>query len=142
MSNDAISALAAEGILKVFRQQENAWSEGDAQRYAETFAEDCTCTNIFGDTYIGRQAVAFRMSEILSGMFKGSKLELNARRMALVQPDVAAVDIDACVHSRQSPAVGVQTADGRLRTAMLQVLVCENGAWRVAAFHNVQRKSS
>ncbi len=136
MQSPTVPPPVPEAVLKLLEQQSRAWNAGDAALYAATFAEDSTSTNIFGDTYLGRAAVTARMSEILGSMFKGSTLKLDVRRMALVRPDVAIVDADARVYG-----CGGLGSHGPLRTAMLQVLVCQDGAWRVVAFHNVQCKS-
>jgi uncharacterized protein (TIGR02246 family) len=142
MAEQTTPATTAESICAVFSRQASAWNAGDAKQYAATFATDTTATNIFGDSYLGREALHARMAEILGGVFKGSTLRLDVRRMALPRPDVAIVDLDARVHGGQGLPSEMLAADGSLRTAMLQVLVRENDGWRVAAFHNVLVRKS
>jgi hypothetical protein len=66
----------------------------------------------------------------------GSTLHLHVRRLQCLRPDVAIVDVDADVTGHRAPALGATSPDGVLRTAMLQVLAEEGGAWHVVAFHN------
>ncbi len=136
-STPTISIRTDEAIQQLFDRQVRAWNAGDADLYAQTFAENVTATNILGDNYVGRQALASRMAEILGSIFKGSTLELGVRRIAFVRADVAVVDLEARVTGFQRLPPGVTAPDGVLRTAMLQLVAKEEDAWRAAAFHNV-----
>jgi hypothetical protein len=74
----------------------------------------------------------------LVGMAAGDPLHRRRRGETLqcLWPDVAVVDVDASVTGHRAPALGATSPDGVLRTAMLQVLAEEGGAWHVVAFHN------
>jgi uncharacterized protein (TIGR02246 family) len=129
-----------EAIRALLEEQTTAWNKGDAQRYAETFAEDVTCTNILGDTYFGRSALLDRIAEILRTVFRGSTLQFNVRRRKFIRSDIAVIDIDSELVGYQSLPPGVAATDGVLRTTLLEVIVREGELWRVAAFHNVDLK--
>ncbi len=129
-----------QAIRAVLEQQTTAWNAGDAKRYAATFAQNATATNVLGDRYSGKEAVSARMADILRTVFKGSKLELKVRRLRFIEADVTVVDIDAEVRGYRALPPAVVATDGVLRTAMLQVIIREGERWRVAAFHNVDVK--
>jgi uncharacterized protein (TIGR02246 family) len=43
-------------VWNVVQEEITAWNSGDAKAYSHHFAEDCTCTNIRGQFFTGRQA--------------------------------------------------------------------------------------
>lgn len=129
------------GIHQVLEQQVAAWNRGDAAAYAENFAEDGTFTNLLGMYFEGKQAFQERHDQIFKTSYKGSKKQEDVVSIRFVRPDVAIVETLQSVTGYQKLLPGT-TADakGRLRTRLLQVMVKENGVWKIATYHNIDVK--
>ena len=128
-------------IRTILEQEQAAWNAGDAEAYSRSFHPEGSFTNIVGDTQFGHEIFMERHAAIFQTIFRGSRLSLTIRRIHFPVPGTAIVDTDAAVESYQALPPGVSpSSDGVLRTRLLQVLVKENGAWWVAAYHNVDVK--
>jgi hypothetical protein len=70
-------------------------------------------------------------------------LALRVRRVRFLRPDVAIVEIDTEVSGlRRIPPVVYVDAEKVLRTRLQQVMAKTGTDWMVAAFHNVDVKTS
>jgi uncharacterized protein (TIGR02246 family) len=95
-----------------------------------------------GTVFYGRSALQERVSAIFATVFKNSVLTHKIQKIRFVRPDVAIVDITTEMTGYRALPPGVKaSADGKLRTSMLQVMVKQHGAWWVNAFHNVDVKT-
>ena len=64
------------------------------------------------------------------GVFKGTTLSMTVRKLRLVRPDVALIDIDVGVFACHARPPGVQArSDGALRACLLMVLTKDHGKW-------------
>ena len=71
-------------------------------------------------------------------MFRETTLAMTINKLRFVRPDVAIADIDTELSgARLRPQGGAVGPDGVLRSRLLMVLVKEQGAWWIAAYHNV-----
>ena len=132
-SETALRAIVAE--------QAAAWNAGDGAGYSARVAPDASFTNIFGMVMYGAPAFAKRHSEILSTFFKGTTKTHVVRRIRMVTPDVAIVDIDNEVKGIKTMPAGIALPPGGvLKTQLMQVFVRRNGQWWVEAYHNVDTK--
>ena len=128
-------------IRKILEQEQAAWNAGDAEAYSRAFHPEGSFTNIVGDTQFGHEIFMERHAAIFQTIFRGSRLSLIVRRISFPVPGTAIVDTDAAVEGYQDLPPGVvPSSDGVLRTRLLQVMVKENEAWWVAAYHNVDVK--
>jgi uncharacterized protein (TIGR02246 family) len=119
-----------------------AWHEGDAAAYGARYQAGATFTNVFGDFYVGREEFDRRHDDVFRGIFKGTTLTLEIRKLRFVRADVAVVDIVTAVGGAQIRPPGVDVgADGTLRSSLLMVLTKEHGRWEIAAYHNVWRSA-
>jgi uncharacterized protein (TIGR02246 family) len=133
--------VVEDDVRRVLADQEAAWNAGDADRYAACFHADGTFTNVFGDRYIGRDAFRARHAAIFNTFARGSKVSLIVSRVSLPVPGVAIVDVDCTLQTRAAaPTALPPSADGIVRTSLLEVLVKDEGEWRIAAYHNVDVK--
>lgn len=114
-------------IESLVRDLVSAWNRGDAVAFAKRFRSDGTFTNVNGSTFEGHAAFEQRHREILAGPLKGSITTMAPRRVQLVRPDVAVVDVDC------STIVGVAPP---IQSKLLLVLTREGSEWSIAAFHN------
>ncbi|HEX4913726.1 MAG TPA: SgcJ/EcaC family oxidoreductase [Vicinamibacterales bacterium] len=129
----AIRAIVAEQAAK--------WNAGDGAGYSARVAPEASFTNIFGMVMYGAPAFAKRHAEILGTFFKGTTKTHTVRRIRLITPDVAIVDIDNEVRGIKTMPAGIAVPPGGvLKTQLMQVFVRRNGQWWVEAYHNVDTK--
>jgi uncharacterized protein (TIGR02246 family) len=119
----------------------DAWNRGDAIAYGAHYGPDATFTNANGAFYVGRDEFDRRHAAIFQGIFKGTTLAYAIKKLRFIRSDVSVLDIDATLSGCLTPPPGAAAGpDGALRSCLLMVLVKEDGAWWIAAYHNVWRK--
>jgi uncharacterized protein (TIGR02246 family) len=125
-------------ITELIRAMTAAWQRGDAKAYGARCRADTTFTNVFGDFYMGRQDFDRRHKEIFAGIFRGTTLSMQIRKLRFVRPDVAVADIVTTLAGAKLRPAGVGAGpDGALHTALLMVLTKEREQWEISAYHNV-----
>jgi len=117
-----------EAVDQLLGELAGAWNAGDARAYGARFCPDATITNTDGTLDLGRDEFVRHAEEAFQGVLAGTRLSLAVRKLRLVRPDVAVVDLDL----RISGVPG-----GELRTSLMLVLVAENDRWWITAQHNV-----
>ena len=117
-----------EAVDQLLGELAGAWNAGDARAYGARFCPDATITNTDGTLDLGRDEFVRHAEEAFQGVLAGTQLSLAVRKLRLVRPDVAVVDLDL----RISGVPG-----GELRTSLMLVLVAENDHWLITAQHNV-----
>ena len=122
--NAAVDQLAGEIT--------GAWNAGDARAYGARYSPDGTFTNTDGTVDLGRDEVVRTAEKAFQGVLAGTRLSLAVRKLRLIRPDVAVVDLDARVSGMPS---------GEVRISQLLVLVEEDGGWRITAQHNVMQSA-
>jgi uncharacterized protein (TIGR02246 family) len=132
--NEAVDRLSGELI--------EAWNAGDARAYGARFCPDVTFTNTDGTVDLGRDEVVRHAEEAFRGVLAGTKLSLAVRKLRLVRPDVAVVDLDLRISGIPvSPPEASNGSDGEVRTSLMLVLLEEDGSWWITAHHNVMRSA-
>ena len=125
-------------IQKLIDELTGAWKRGDPKAYGARVMANATFTNVNGELYVGREAFDRRHAEIFGGVFRGTTLAMTINKLRFVRPDVAIADIDTEVSGSRLRPQGVAVGpDGVLRSRLLMALVKEQGAWWIAAYHNV-----
>jgi uncharacterized protein (TIGR02246 family) len=109
-----------------------AWNRADAAALASHVQKDITFTVLDGGLFEGRDVFESKHRGILTGAFKGTTLAFRARRVKLLRPDVAIVDVETSMN-------GVDRA--HLQTSLLLVLEKDGPEWLIAAFHNTAQRS-
>jgi len=118
----------------------DAWRRGDAKTFGARYQADGTFTNVFGDFYVGHADFDRRHDDVFRGIFRGSTLRMEIRKLRFLRPDVAAVDIATTLAGVAVRPPGVEPGPGgTLHSSLLMVLVKERGRWEIAAYHNVWR---
>jgi uncharacterized protein (TIGR02246 family) len=134
----AMPAADESEIQALIHALTDAWKRGDAKAYGTRFLPEATFTNVNGEFYVGREEFDRRHAEVFGGVFRGTALAMMVKKLRFVRPDVAIVDVDTEVSGTQLRPPGVAVdLDGTLRSRLLMALVREQGAWWIAAYHNV-----
>jgi uncharacterized protein (TIGR02246 family) len=128
MIMDQVAVNAAVGQL--LGEIAEAWNAGDARAYAARYCPDGTFTNTDGTLDLGRDEVVHTAEGAFQGVLAGTKLSPTVRKIRLVRPDVAVVDLD----TRVSGMPG-----GEVRISQMLVLVEEDDRWWITAQHNVMQ---
>ena len=109
-----------------------AWNAGDARAYGARYCPDGTFTNTDGTLDLGRDEVVRTAGEAFQGVLAGTKFSTAVRKVRLVRPDVAVVDLDTRVSG---------TPGGEVRISQMLVLVEEDDRWWITAQHNVMQSA-
>jgi len=127
-----------EAIDRLLGELAEAWNAGDARAYGARFSPDVTFTNSDGTVDLGRDEVVRHAGEAFQGVLAGTKLSLAVRKLRLVRPDVAVVDLDLRISGMPvlPPGTG-NGSGGEVRTSLLLVLLEEDDGWWITAHHNV-----
>jgi uncharacterized protein (TIGR02246 family) len=131
-----VAQPSEEAALRaIVTEQAVAWNAGNAAGYAARVAPEASFTNIFGMVMYGGEAFAKRHAEILATFYKGTTKTHVIRRIRLITPDVASVDIDNEVRGIKAMPAGVPVPPGGvLKTQLMEVFVKRNGEWWVEAY--------
>ena len=126
-------------IRKIIQEQESAWNAGSARRYCTRIRMDASLTNFLGGVD-GREAIEGRMSEMFA-VFKNTRISMKIQQIRF-EGNVALVEIDTEVNALKTSPPGLRvSADGKLRTRLLEVMVNERDTWSVLALHDVDVKT-
>ena len=127
-----------QAVGQLLGELTEAWNSGDARAYGARFCPDVTFTNTDGTVDLGRDEVVRHAGEAFQGVLAGTKLSLAVRKLRLVRPGVAVVDLDLRISGAPVPPPGSGNGSGgEVRTSLMLVLVEEDDRWWITAHHNV-----
>jgi uncharacterized protein (TIGR02246 family) len=130
-----------DSIRKIIKEQENGWNSSSARRYCSRLQGDASLTSFQGSVYEGRDEIEDRMADLFANFFKGTRISMKLRKIRL-ESNVAIVEVDTELNAVKTLPPGIRaSADGKLRTRLLEVMVYEGNAWSVVALHNVDVKT-
>ena len=121
----AIEALVA--------RLEAAWNAADPTAFAAEFTVDADFANVRGDYSSGCDAIVHGHAAIWQSIYAGSTIRYSLSRLRPLAPGVLLAHLDAHLRVPAGPLAGDIIAIPSL------VLVSEDGAWRIASFHNTAR---
>jgi uncharacterized protein (TIGR02246 family) len=129
-------------ISKIIKEQESGWNASNARRYCARLGLDATLTSFQGGVYEGRDEIEERMADLFANFFKGTRISMKVRKIRF-EGSVAIVEIDTELNAVKALPPGIRaSADGKLQTRLLEVMVYERGTWSVIALHNVDVKTA
>jgi len=127
-----------QAVGQLLGELTEAWNSGDARAYGARFCPDVTFTNTDGTVDLGRDEVVRHAGEAFQGVLAGTKLSLAVRKLRLVRPGVAVVDLDLRISGVPVPPPGPGNGSGgEVRTSLMLVLAEEDDHWWITAHHNV-----
>ena len=131
-----------EAVDQLLGELAEAWNAGDARAYGARFCPDVTFTNTDGTVDLGRDEVVRHAEEAFHGVLAGTKLSLAVRKLRLLRPDVAVIDLDLRISGLPVPPPGTSNGPGgEVRTSLMLVLVEEDDRWQITAHHNVMQSA-
>jgi uncharacterized protein (TIGR02246 family) len=128
-------------IRKIIKEQESGWNSSNARRYCARLQQDASLTSFQGAVYEGRDEIEGRMAELFANFFRGTRISMKIRKIRF-EGNVAIVEIDTEATALKTLPPGIRaSADGKLRTRLLEVMVNDNNTWSVLALHEVDVKT-
>jgi len=125
---------AADAMLNRFL---DSWNHADGQAYGENYWPEAELVDPSGAVVEGKAAIVQEHVDLWNGMFKGSHITGNGRRIRMLGPNYMMVDLDLEVSNvRQLPPGSPAYADRVLRNHLKHILQKRNGAWKVIAAQN------
>ena len=137
MPGIAHETSSRHSIQAIVAAQDSAWADGDAVAFSAPMHPDVVFTNVVGMFSVGRVPFEAQHARIFATFYKGSRLKQLIQLIAFIRPDIAIVDTLTEVTEFSALPPGTEAVDGVLRTRLEQVMVCNNGQWTIASFHNV-----
>jgi uncharacterized protein (TIGR02246 family) len=117
----------AQGILD---RLEAAWNGADGAAYGEPFTADADFVAIRGDLHHGREAIAHGHKFIFDNVYTGSTSRFEVLQARPLDDRVVLVHARMTVDSPAGPLPGEHESTATV------VLVENDGAYEIAAFHN------
>jgi uncharacterized protein (TIGR02246 family) len=129
----------ATEVARLLETLARGWNAGSGATYASAFAEDADFINIIGMHARGRDLIARGHDELLSTIFRGTRMTAVVDSVRFLRPDVATVEA----------TLSLQRADGQPftfsdpsrppmpHTRAGYVATKERGTWSIAVFRNM-----
>lgn len=120
------------GLVDAFVE---GWNAGDGEACARPFAEDAEFVAVTGLKAYGRDLIARGHAEILSSVFRGTRLSATVESIRFIRPDVAIMDVTM----RLAYADGRSFMPGQYPgySSAGLVVAKDSGRWAVVAFRNL-----
>ena len=128
MANDDRAAVEA-----LVARLEAAWNAADPTAFAAEFTPGADFVNVRGDYASGSDVIAQAHAVIWKGIYAGSTIRYSLSRLRPLGSGMLLAHLDAHLRVPAGPLAGEISAIPSL------VLVDDDGAWRIAAFHNTAR---
>ena len=109
---------------------EEAWNAADGARFARPFAEDADFVNIRGEHLRTREVIAKGHQAIFNTIYAGSVIRYEVTGVRAIAPAVLLAHVKGTLKAPTGPLAGEH------RSLFTLVLVQDQEAWRIAAFHN------
>ena len=123
-----------QAITEVLERFTEAWNTHDAKAYAALFAENADFTNVFGQSFHGRETIEAQHAKIFTSMFKDSRITSMYSTVRLIDQLFASVDVIWTM----SGAVDMKGNSWADRKGLMSlVMKFENEVWSILSMHNM-----
>jgi uncharacterized protein (TIGR02246 family) len=135
LSRFGIAQTAAEeGIQHNLNDFGSAWNMHDPRAISMVFAEDADFTNVRGLSAHGRADIQQFHTKPFSTNFKDSNLKITGKKIRMINPDLAAVD----VWWELTGALGPDGKSIPFRKGLMILIMALNGdKWLITVMHNM-----
>ena len=106
------------------------WNAHDGTACARPFAPDADFTNIMGLTARGRETFARGHDEILSTIFRDTRIASKVERIRFIKPDVAVAEVAFELEGGELPF-------GLMRSSAGLVATKDEDSWSIVVFRNM-----
>ena len=117
-------------VSDVVGKLEEAWNTADGAAFAWPFAEDADFVNVRGEHLRTREVIATGHQGIFNTIYAGSVVRYEVAGVRAIAPAVLLAHVKAALTVPIGPLAGEHSALFTL------VLVQNQNAWSIAAFHN------
>ena len=136
VENSAASSAAEgdlrDGVCTALASLTDAWHDQDAEAYGEVFTEYATYTTFAGTHYVGRGEIVSSHAALFDGPLSGTGLTNHYLSLRVITDDVVILTTRGDTYEGDTP--------GEPSKVQTYTLVYDNGEWKIASFHNTQRK--
>ena len=123
-----------QAITEVLERFTEAWNTHDAKAYADLFAENADFTNVFGQSFHGRETIEAQHAKIFASMFKDSRITSMYSTVRSIDQLFASVDVIWTM----SGAVDMKGNSWADRKGLMSlVMKFENEVWSILIMHNM-----
>ncbi|MET8333391.1 SgcJ/EcaC family oxidoreductase [Streptosporangium canum] len=123
-------------ITAIMNQLNDAWARLDADAYGALFTEDATYITFVGTYYSGRTDIVESHRTLFAKFLKNTKLAGEIIDIRFYGPDTAVVTGRGDTYKGSKPPKASKMSKLQTTTFVREA----DGQWRIAAFHNTQRK--
>jgi uncharacterized protein (TIGR02246 family) len=109
---------------------EEAWNAADGAGFARPFAEDADFVNIRGEHLRTREVIAKGHQAIFNTIYAGSVIRYEVTGVRAIAPAVLLAHVKGTLKAPTGPLAGEH------HSLFTVVLVQDQNAWSIAAFHN------
>ncbi|RDI46849.1 SgcJ/EcaC family oxidoreductase [Nocardia mexicana] len=131
---DGGSAADLNAVCATLSDMTAAWDRNDAAGFGATFTENATYTTYVGTHYQGRRDLTTAHQALFGGFLKGTKLADSYLGVRFYGPGAAVVTSRGDTYEDDRPT-------DLPKTQTYTVVREQDGAWRIASFHNTKRQS-
>jgi len=129
------TARASEqaSLDEAFATMLRTWSAGDAQGYADLFADDVVYVGFDGYAFSSRDELRRSHDELFRGVLRGSSLQGSIESVRWLGSEVAVL------HCRGAVVTRGRSSPGRSRVSVQTIVAHRTGAgWLFTDFHNTR----
>jgi uncharacterized protein (TIGR02246 family) len=128
------ASAAAQAMVDRFV---DSWNRADGVAYGENYWADAELVDPSGMISTGKTAIVQGHVALWAGIFQGSRVAGNVRRIRMLGPKFMMVDFDAELSGiRNLPPGSPADASGVIRSHLKHVLERRHGVWKVVAAQN------
>jgi uncharacterized protein (TIGR02246 family) len=128
------TTTAEQGIRQTIEKFIGAWNVHDVKTHTQMFAEDADFTNVFGQSFHGKEAIGAQHVKIFYTMFKTSSITTTEISIRLLTENLAAVDVIWNMIGATDPKGNPWPE----RTGLMNLIMkFENEEWLILVMHNM-----
>jgi len=125
-----VSDSDRDALDRIVRGLESAGNAGDGAAFGAPMTDDADFVTIRAEHFRGREAIVAGHSAIFRTIYAGSRNAYRLESARALRDGVALIHVRATLDAPTGPLAG------RHEAMFSAVLILENGAWQIAAFHN------
>jgi len=133
LANGQGASSDEQAILALMAQSTQTFNDHDAKAWAQLCTPDARLVTVRGESMNGIAQIEKGLAAIFATRGRNATLKTLDVTVRFIKPDVAVVHVTNEMSGVTSPAGELQPSHTELS---IRVVVKENPAWRIAAFHN------